>query len=210
MENMTTKQFITDVLLATNRPGMADLIEHMEEIGFFTAPCSGGNHLAKEGGLAEHSWNVNAIMDADAATKYTPEEHYALSPSIAIVSLLHDLGKCGDYGKANYVENYIKSRKKDADGNYPMVRSEKKPYETNKDLLYVPHEVRSVKIASKFIQLTEEEEFAILYHNGLYGDFKYAIKGKETPLYLLLHSADMWASHVVEVEEDETNDTDGN
>lgn len=209
MENMTIKDKIITVLLSANRPGMPDLINHMEEIGYFEAPCSGGNHLAKEGGLAEHSWNVLSIMDADASTKYSTEEHFKLSPSITIAALLHDLGKCGDFGKPNYVENYIKSRKKDDDGNYPMVRSEAKPYVTNKDLLYVPHEVRSVKIASKFIELTEEEEFAILYHNGLYGDFRYAIQGKETPLYLLLHFADMWASRVMEVEEDATNDTVG-
>jgi 23S rRNA maturation-related 3'-5' exoribonuclease YhaM len=202
MENMTIKEKIIATLLSTNRPGMQDLVDYMEQIGYFEAPCSGGNHLAKEGGLAEHSWNVNGIMRAmqeDVISGDCEIPDY----SIDIVSILHDLGKCGDYGKPNYVENYIKSRKKDADGNYPMVRSEAKPYVTNKDLLYVPHEVRSVKIASKFIYLTEYEEQAILFHNGLYGDFKYAIQGKETPLYLLLHFADMWASRVVEIEEEE-------
>ena len=34
----------------------------------------------------------------------------------------------------------------------------------------------------------------------MYGDFRYVIKDKETPLYLLLHSADMWASRVIEAE----------
>ena len=46
----------------------------------------------------------------------------------------------------------------------------------------------------------EEESWAILMHNGLYGAFKYQIPGKETPLYLLLHTADMWASRVLEKE----------
>lgn len=209
MENMTIKDKIIAVLLSTNRPGMPDLINHMEQIGYFEAPCSGGNHLAKEGGLAEHSWNVNGIMCAMQETVISGDCEIP-DYSITITSLLHDLGKCGDYGKPNYVENWIKSRKKDENGEYPLVRSEKKPYETNKELLYVPHEVRSVKIISKFIELTEDEEWAILMHNGLYGDFKYSIQGKETPLYLLLHSADMWASRVMEVEENETNDTDGN
>jgi 23S rRNA maturation-related 3'-5' exoribonuclease YhaM len=198
---MTVKDKIITVLLSTNRPGIEGLIKYMEQIGYFEAPCSGGNHLAKEGGLAEHSWNVNSIMNAMYETVVGGD---CVIPqySIDIVSLLHDLGKCGDYGKPNYVENWIKSRKKDKNGEYPLVRSEKKPYETNKDLLYVPHEVRSIKIASRFIHLTENEEWAILMHNGLYGDFKYAIQGKETPLYLLLHSADMWASRVIEVEEE--------
>ena len=68
----------------------------------------------------------------------------------------------------------------------------------NDELSAVDHEIRSVKIASKYISLTEEEELAILWHNGLYGNFKYQISGKETPLYLLLHFADMWASRVTE------------
>ena len=53
--------------------------------------------------------------------------------------------------------------------------------------------------------VTEEEEHAILYHNGLYGSLKYSIQGKETPLYMIIHFADMWASRVLEAkgEEDE-------
>lgn len=203
MENMTVRDKIIETLLSTNRPGMPDLINHMEQIGYFEAPCSGGNHLAKEGGLAEHSWNVNAIM-CDLEETVVGEDCEIPHYSIDIVSLLHDLGKCGDYGKANYVENWIKDgRPTKAEPEQKYKISESKPYKTNPDLLYVPHEVRSVKIISKFIQLTEEEEFAILYHNGLYGDFKYAIQGKETTLYLLLHFADMWASRVMEIEETE-------
>lgn len=82
--------------------------------------------------------------------------------AIIICALLHDLGKMGDYGKPNYVPNMIKSRKKDENGEYPLVQSEAKPYEINKELLYIPHEVRSIAIAERFIKLTEEEEQAIL------------------------------------------------
>ena len=74
-----------------------------------------------------------------------------------------------------------------------------KPYCTTEELPYMDHEVRSLMIAERYIKLTAEQEQAILYHNGLYGSFKYQIPGKETPLYLLLHFADMWASHVTEV-----------
>lgn len=194
------KQMIIDLLLETERPGIGDLCAHMEEIGFFNAPCSGGNHLAYEGGLAEHSYNVYRVMNIDATHKLSTEEYNAMRDAIIITSLLHDLGKCGDYGKPNYVPNMVRSKKKNENGEYELVQSEAKPYETNKELLYVPHEVRSIAIAERFISLTEEEEFAILYHNGLYGDFRYAISGKETPLYLLLHHADMWASRYVEAE----------
>lgn len=193
------KQKIINLLLETERQGMGNLCAHMEEVGFFEAPCSGGNHLACEGGLAEHSYNVYRAMNIDAASKLDADEYDALRDALIITSLLHDLGKCGDYGKPNYVPNLVRSKKKNENGEYELVQSEAKPYETNKELLYIPHEVRSIAIAERFISLTEEEEFAILYHNGMYGDFRYAIQGKETPLYLMLHFADMWASRVVEV-----------
>lgn len=194
---MTNRERIISLLRGTNRAGIDNLISWMDENGFFTAPCSGSHHLAVEGGLARHSLNVFEVMYNKLATELLDTEDYGLtSENIIIASLLHDLGKCGDFGKPNYVDNYLK--KTDADGN--PVRSESKPYVTNPDLLYVPHEVRSISIASRFISLTEEEYFAILMHNGLYGDFRYSIKDNETPLYLMLHMADMWASRVLEVE----------
>ena len=188
---METKEMIIELLKSTNRPGMDNLIEAMEEGGFFTAPCSGGYHLAREGGLAEHSLNVlNVAMDTTVGLfkgELLPKE---LKDRLTIVCLLHDLGKMGQYGKANYVENILKSKK----------QSVSKPYKTNPDLLYVDHEVRSVVIAQQYIELTEEEQQAILWHNGLYGNFRYQIQGKETELYLILHFADMWASRILEVD----------
>lgn len=188
-----TKSEIIKLLRSTNRDGIIKLITWMEMDGFFTAPCSGGNHLAVEGGLAEHSLNVYGIMRNDYLTKYPSDNTEEMLKSIAICALLHDLGKMGDYGKPGYVENILKNGK----------QSESKPYEINKDLIPVDHEIRSVNIASKFIALTEDEYLAILWHNGLYGSFKYQIPGKETKLYMLLHFADMWCSRVVEIKESE-------
>ena len=195
------KEEILEIIKSTKRPGMDKLCEKLDEIGFFTAPCSGSYHLAKEGGLAEHSLNVYKIMRADAALKMPYSYRNKNHDSIIICSLLHDVGKCGDYGKPNYVPNMIKDgRPTKADPVQKYKQSESKPYETNKDLSPIDHEIRSVKIVSKYIDLTEDEELAILWHNGLYGNFKYQIQSHETPLYLLLHSADMWASRVTEVE----------
>lgn len=201
MKKMEVKERFVEMLLGTRRAGMDKLIDWMENNGFFTSPCSGGNHLAKEGGLAEHSLNVFRLMNADAVCKMKVEDYESNKSSIIITSLLHDLGKCGDYGKPGYVPNMIKDgRPTKAEPEQKYKQSETKPFEVNKELIPVDHEIRSVKIASKFIDLTEEEELAILWHNGLYGNFKYQIQGKETPLYLLLHFADMWASRVVEIE----------
>lgn len=44
-KELDNKKFVVDRLLATKREGMEGLVEYMEEIGFFSAPCSGGNHL---------------------------------------------------------------------------------------------------------------------------------------------------------------------
>lgn len=175
---------------------MANLLLWMCENGYYQMPCSGGNHLAKEGGLVEHSLNVLDIMNSCQGML----EIDVPKDSIIICALLHDLGKCGDYGKPGYVPNMLKGRATKA--NPEPVQSTSKPYEVNRELSPVDHEVRSVKIASKFIELTEQEELAILWHNGLYGNFKYQIQGRETPLYILLHFADMWASRVIEKEDD--------
>ena len=136
----------------------------------------------------EHSLNVLTLARdlARAWESAIPED------SITISALLHDLGKMGDHGKPNYAENYLK------DGS----RSSAKPYITNTNLVYIPHEVRSVLIAERYIYLSEEEERAILWHNGLYGQFRNDITGKETELYMIIHFADMWASRITEKEEE--------
>ena len=186
------KDKIIDLLKETGRTGVIGLIDYMEEGGFFTAPCSGSHHLSKEGGLAEHSLNVYyGMLELDKAL-----EADFLYESIIVCGILHDLGKMGDYGKPNYVENILKSGQQSAS----------KPYTTNSELLYIPHEIRSITIAERFIPLTEDEEFAILYHNGMYSDLKYSFKGKETPLALALHFADMWCSRVTEYEGKETDE----
>lgn len=187
------KEKIIKLLMSTEREGIEKLINHMEERGFFKSPCSSQYHLCKEGGLAEHSLNVCETMFklSDSLAYNNNKIDY---DSIVITALLHDLGKMGQYGKRNYVENMVSDRK----GGYKQ--SEKKPFTTNSELLAVPHEIRSIHIASQFIELSEEEAFAILHHNGLYGDLKYQLNGKERPLQMLLHFADLWASRVVEVE----------
>lgn len=188
------KERICELLRETGRDGVENLIYYMEKDGFFRAPCSTSHHLSKEGGLAEHSLNVYEEMMI--LNKSLGD--LASNDSVIICSLLHDLGKMGQYDKPNYIPNMLKGRATKANPNPEPYQSDKKPYITNPDLLYVDHEIRSVVIASLYIDLTEEEQQAILWHNGLYGSFKYQIQGKETPLYMLLHFADMWASRVIE------------
>lgn len=177
-----------DALMKTKREGMADLLSFIQDIGFLDAPCSGGNHLAKKGGLLEHSVNVLKYAEKIGVALLGGAEYNKVQDSVVIAALLHDLGKCGDYDKPMYVDNILKSGKP----------SEAKPFKRNPDLLAVPHAVRSIKLATLFIDLTEDEEWAILCHDGLYDFMKYDLNGKERPLQLIIHWADMWASRVIE------------
>lgn len=179
---------IRDALMKTKREGIVDLLDYMKEIGFLEAPCSGGNHLAKKGGLAEHSVNVLTIAEKIGVSLLGGARYNEVQDSVVIAALLHDLGKCGDYEKPMYVESILKSRK----------QSDAKPYKRNPELSAVPHAVRSIKLATLFIDLTEAEEWAILCHDGLYDFMRYDLKGKETWLQMIIHWADMWASHIIE------------
>lgn len=190
-EILDNRKFVIEMLKKTGREYIEDLIDEMDRIGFFTAPCSGGNHLCCEFGLVQHTRNVIEAAEKIGVALLGGAEYNKLQDSIIICAALHDLGKCGDHGKALYVPNILKSGK----------QSEAKPYERNKELPNIPHAFRSVIIANRWIDLTPDEEYAIMYHDGLYdretGGMA-VVPGHETPLLLILHWADMWAAHVVE------------
>lgn len=203
MDILDNKKFVIEHLKESGREGIEDLIDYMDEIGFFHAPCSGGYHLCCEFGLVQHTRNVmiaaENIGHALLGAKY-PEYR----ESVILCAALHDLGKCGDHGKPLYVPNMIKNKKykkTDPEAEPEYVQSDAKPYERNKELANIPHAFRSVIIANRFIDFTEDEEFAIMYHDGLYdretGGMA-IVPGHETPLLLILHWADMWASQIME------------
>lgn len=192
-KELDNKKFVVDRLLATKREGMEGLIQYMEEIGFFNAPCSGGNHLCCEFGLVHHTRNVMMAAENIGYALLGKNKYAEIRDSVIIAAALHDLGKCGDYGKQMYVPNILKSGK----------ASEAKPFKCNPDLLPIDHATRSIKLATLFIDLTEDEEFAIRYHDGLYETANYGVKGNETQLYMILHWADMWSSRVTEGGADE-------
>lgn len=201
---LDNKKFVIDHLLATGREGMKDLTDYMDEIGFFHAPCSGGNHLCCEFGLVQHTRNVMVAAENIGCALLGKKEYEKIRNSVIIVAALHDLGKCGDFGKQLYVPNMIKNKKykkTDPDAEPEFVQSSAKPYERNKELTNIPHSFKSAIIAQRWIDLTEDEEFAIMYHDGLYdretGGMA-IIPGHETPLYLILHYADLWSCKVTE------------
>ena len=188
-ETLDNKQYVVDSLLSTNRPGMEDLIDYMTECGFFEAPCSSQFHLATKFGLVHHTRNVMETAERIGVALLGGAEYNEIQESVIIAAGLHDLGKMGQFEKPLYNIKLLK------DGSVGKI-----PFEQNKELLPVDHEIRSVAIASMFIDLTEEEQFAILYHNGLYGTVgRYSLQSHETQLYLIVHTADLWCSRFVEV-----------
>lgn len=188
---MTVTEKIIDLLKSTGREGIEEFITEMQENGFFESACSGGNHLCKQGGLAEHSLNV-----CETAMKLAQTLEYENMDSVIIVSLLHDYGKCGDYGKRLYIDNVLKSGKV----------STAKPFKRNADILEKNHAVKSVVMISRWFNLTEEEEFAILHHDGFYERANYEAWQKPTPLLMILHWADLWSARVIEETADESEE----
>ena len=189
---MDYKDKIFTLLMLTKRDGIEELLEYMDKAGFYSAPASTKYHGAEAGKLAEHSYNVYkcaiAIAKALQGEEWLNEEGNI--ESITIAALLHDLGKVGQFNKALYVPNILKTG-----------QSKAQPFKKNDDLITLDHEVVSVILASKFIELTDEEQFAIAYHNGLYTPIgKFNLAGKERPLQMIIHFADLWASRVIEVD----------
>lgn len=182
---------IDKLLLDTKREGIEDLVSYLNDIGFYDAPASTRFHGAETGALAKHSLNVMNCARTLAIAWMGKKWYQEHQDSITICALLHDLGKAGQFGKPLYIENILKSGK----------ASDAQPFKTNDDLKTLPHEIVSVVEATKFIDLTEDEQRAIAWHNGLYGIFKYDIQGKEDELYMIIHFADMWASRVIERED---------
>ena len=165
------------------------LISFMEnETTWLTAPASTKYHLCKESGLLEHCVNV-----AESMLKIRE----ALAPDISaescvIVSLVHDLGKVGMPGNPQYLINEPTDKQQQS-GYKPDP-----PYRFNKNLTYLSVPVRSLYLASKHIDLTEQEVQAIVYHDGQYVEDNRSVATHEEPLTLLLQYADSWSGFVIE------------
>jgi 23S rRNA maturation-related 3'-5' exoribonuclease YhaM len=174
-----------ELLRSTKREGIEELIAYLEFNDFFTAPASATHHYNNVCGLVDHTMNVYNTMKQLAATIDLNNE-VITDEQIIITALGHDLGKMGSYGKPMYVKRTLKTGKPAAT-----------PYEINKDLLAFPHEIRSLNILHSFIEITEEEEYAILYHATSLGELRYTYK-KPTALLMLLFFADYWSSAILE------------
>lgn len=176
-------------IVVTRKEQFNRLITFIEkETEWLKAPASTKFHLCKESGLLEHSCNVAETM-LKLKNALAPE---ISDESCVIVALLHDLGKVGMPGKPQYLINEPTERQKKY--GYPAST----PYRFNNDLTYLSVPIRSIYLVLPFIDLSEDEVQAIVYHDGQYVEDNASVATKETPLTLMLQYADTWSGFVIE------------
>lgn len=194
------KQTFLNLLSSTGRKGIECVINNLNELGFFEAPASSRFHLARKGGLLEHSLNVYeaALFVREQVVRRRPEleEQLALS-SIIICSLLHDVCKADIY-KEGIVN------RKNADGFWEKFLGYQVDYNGG---LPVGHGEKSVILLLSWgLELTREEIMAIRWHmtgwdipfqSAEHKESFNAAKAK-TPLVSLVQSADGIATGLLE------------
>lgn len=155
-----------------------------DETAWPTAPASTRFHLAKEGGLVEHSLNVTRTL-LQLRQSLAPD---LSAESCVIAGLYHDVGKIGGPGQPYYLPN--------PDGW--QVRHRGIPYIINRELVHLDLATRSLTLVLRHIPLSDEESQAIRYHDGQYVPENQSVAHRETRLTRLLQYADNWSGGVLE------------
>lgn len=192
------KRFV-ELLSATNRKGIADVIYQLNKWGFFEAPASSVFHLNRRGGLLEHSLNVYdmAMMLREQMITRSPKiESLLPENSVVISSLLHDV--C----KAEIYKTTIRSRKNE-DGNWKKYQG----YEVNCSAFPLGHGEKSViQLLRWGLTMSDDEIMAIRWHMTAWDlpfqspELKNNLsKAREIcPLCIIIQCADSLASGIIE------------
>lgn len=184
---MSKEKFTQIFTQYITRPGADKLFAWLERTDFFDAPASTRFHGDYEGGLCEHS--IHVWEELIRLLKAYPEVRVT-AESAAIVSLLHDLCKIGCYK--------IELRNKKENGVWRSVPT----YVFQEDFCYGGHGSKSVYLAQKYIELTDQEAVAINCHMASWdrSPSDYSVGGafEKYPLAWLLHVADESATYIRE------------
>ncbi|MBR3480064.1 MAG: HD family phosphohydrolase [Prevotella sp.] len=188
-----------ELLLSTNREGMENVIERLEEQGFFKAPASTKFHLNYEGGLLEHSMNVcDMALELREVMIRKKEGLRDLLPkeSVIIAALLHDVCKADIYKPA------VKRQK-----NEHGVWCDVPGYDVDYSNFPVGHGEKSVIwLLQNGLKLTADEIMAIRWHMTAW-DLAFQspeMKGnlnaarERCPLMALIQAADGLAANLLE------------
>lgn len=180
---MTDKERL-DLMMATNLSEIVkeDFLKWLAENGFFTAPASTKYHGNYEGGLFDHSFMMNLLVELSAANGLK----WKRPASPFLVGMFHDLCKIDQYR---------------IDNSTPYTVGEPTRYEYNPNTMYKGHGDKSIILLSQFTTLTDEETACIRYHMGAFTEKEewrdYTRAVHAFPNVLWTHQADMLASHVV-------------
>ena len=180
---------------AAGRRGVGQFMDWLASTDFYTAPASTRFHLSEPGGLCLHSLHVHDRMVQIAGLLPDPSPERVLSARM--VALLHDV--C----KANFYAVEMRNRKNELTGHW-----EKYPFYIVADQFPYGHGEKSAFLVDRFLRLTPDEALAIRWHLGGFddasrgGSFAVGTAFDAGPLALLLHMADMLASHIDEVEKE--------
>ena len=209
---------IKEVLPQEPGPSLLSFLDKLRGLG--DAPASGAlrYHHAYPGGLVDHIIDTYQIANDLSATQTVGSPvPRPTAIDLLLVAVLHDIHKVQDaIGTSYYQPNILKSGK----------RSEAEPFEHNsnylksacvsdtaeptwKEVMFLHREgvdkmpggVKSLALISAlapdlYAHLGEEVLYTIRYHDGAYGHNKYELAGKETPLMILFHAADMLSSRL--------------
>lgn len=165
------KQFETEI--APHLPGK--IRYKLDAKDFFMAPASIGYHGAYPGGLYDHAYAVTMAL-LDLTEKLSLDWRRPCSPYV--VGMLHDLCK---------TESYVYEPATDT-------------WTHNEDVLMPGHGDKSVIMAQRLFELTEEEAMCIRWHMGAFDDKSnwdyYCRSIGMYPNVLYTHTADMIASQI--------------
>lgn len=189
MQKLVEKDLRDNFLLyasVIHRDGIKNLLDYLDEVDFYYAPCSTRFHLCEPHGLLAHSCSVYEI-----GRKLFASFTDCTAESVAIMTLFHDICKCETY------EPVKKSRK--TGRNLPNGKPEWEDY-TGYDVVEAfpfGHGEKSVYILNKFINLKDNEAMAIRWHMAFSdpsfkgGSYSLTNAMEKYPEIAVLHSADL-------------------
>lgn len=180
-----------DRLSDTNKERLISWLETKSD--FFVAPASTKYHGSYDGGLCLHSLDVYYTLKK-LVEIFIPKKNRYNDDTIKIVGLFHNISK------ANFYEKYSKNIK-DSSGKWISVEEYKVRDPSNR-FIFGSSEQTSEFMIGNFIDLTIDEQVAILHHLGGQGfdstQTDMSIIWNNYPLALLLHEADLTSSYILE------------
>lgn len=193
------KNEFIELLRSCKRDGIDDVINDLEEWGFFEAPASAGHHLNVKGGLVMHSLNTckAALKVWEGMKELEPTlEKETPRESVILASLLHDVCKTDIYKPTM-------KRKKNAMGVWEDVPG----YNVSYKNFPMGHGEKSViLLLCSGLEMTDAEMLAIRWHMGAWGINMNSYEDQRcydtartlNPLCCIVQSADGIAAAILE------------